>query len=194
MITIIEKLVAIIVGSFLLAIGINGFLVPYHLIDGGIIGIALILHYFFDYQTGICMFILSVPLGIYAWLYERIYVYTSVPGLVCSSLMIDFLSPLQSTFDVPIYFSVLMGGTLIGIGIGLMLRNETSTGGTELLAKFISNATSINIAIVIFIIDGIIVGAGSFTLGAQSFLFSCFTILIVGIITSLMELPAEQPT
>jgi uncharacterized membrane-anchored protein YitT (DUF2179 family) len=135
------------------------------------------------------MLVLSIPLGIYAWIYERTYFYTSIPGLLLSSVLIDFLNPLQSKFHVPIPVSALIGGTLIGLGIGLMLRNETSTGGTELLAKFISKASSLNIAVVIFVIDGLIVAAGSFTLGMESFVFSCFTILIVGLITSFMEMP-----
>ncbi|RFU67713.1 hypothetical protein D0469_14125 [Peribacillus saganii] len=184
----LQKLVAVVIGSLLLAIGINGFLVPHHLIDGGIIGIALILHYFFDFQTGVTMVILSIPLVLYAWLYQRTYFYSSIQGLLLSSVFIDWFSPLRTVFPVPIYVSAIMGGCIIGLGIGLMLRYETSTGGTELLAKFISNSSSLNIAIVIFIIDGLIVTAGSLTLGAQSFVFSCFTIMIIGIITSVLEI------
>ncbi|PLS18325.1 hypothetical protein CVD28_08240 [Bacillus sp. M6-12] len=184
----LQKLAAIIIGSFLLAIGINGFLVPHHLIDGGIIGIALILHYFFDFQTGVTMVILSIPLVLYAWLYERAYFFSSIQGLLLSSIFIDFFSPLQNLFSVPITVSAILGGCIIGLGIGLMLRYETSTGGTELLAKFISNASSVNIAVLIFLIDGLIVAAGSLLLGAQSFIFSCFTIMIVGIVTSVLEI------
>ncbi|PAE38024.1 YitT family protein [Bacillus sp. 7884-1] len=51
-IVIFQKLMALIIGSLLLGIGVNGFLVPNHIIDGGILGISLILHYFFHFQTG----------------------------------------------------------------------------------------------------------------------------------------------
>ncbi|MEM5595109.1 YitT family protein [Niallia circulans] len=44
----------------------NGFLVPHHLIDGGILGIALLLHYFFKFPTGIIMVGLSIPICIFS--------------------------------------------------------------------------------------------------------------------------------
>ena len=44
---------AILIGSLLLGIGINGFLVPHHLLDGGITGLALIIHYYFGFPTGL---------------------------------------------------------------------------------------------------------------------------------------------
>lgn len=183
---ILHKFAAILVGSVLVGIGINGFLVPHHLLDGGIIGVSLILHYYFNLQTGLCMIILSIPLCIYAWFTVRNYFYSSFHGLMVSSFFIDYLAPLRSQFSLSILSSSLIGGLIIGVGIGLMLRYETSTGGTDLLAHIISKATSINIAIIIFAIDGIVVAVGYKALGAKSFFFSCLTILTIGIITSMI--------
>ena len=89
---------ATIIGSLLLGIGVNGFLVPNHLIDGGILGIALILHYFFHFQTGMTMVTLSVPICIFASLNERGYFFSSLQGLLISSLFIDLLAPLRNQF------------------------------------------------------------------------------------------------
>ncbi|WP_418789587.1 YitT family protein, partial [Priestia megaterium] len=52
-IIILRKILVVLVGSLLLSIGINGFLVPHYLLDGGTIGIALILHYYFEFPTGV---------------------------------------------------------------------------------------------------------------------------------------------
>ena len=175
-----------IVGSFLIGVGINGFLVPYHLIDGGIIGIALVLHYFFDFQTGLTMLVLSIPLFIYAWCYERSLFYSSIHGLLLTSLFMDWLSPLKREFAVSIFTSSLVGGMIIGVGIGLMLRYEISSGDTDLLAKFLANSSSMNIALIITIIDIAIASASLFILGIEIFLFSCLTILVIGLITSMM--------
>lgn len=161
-------------------------MVPHKLLDGGLIGLALILHYYFGFQTGLCMLVLSMPLCLYAWLYERTFFYNSLQGMLASSLLIDWLAPLRTQFLLPILVSAILGGTIIGIGIDLMLRYETSTGGTDLLAQFISKASSLNVGIIIFIIDGFIVSAGFSTLGAKSFVFSCLSIFIVGIITSIL--------
>lgn len=65
-----------------------------------------------------------------------------------------------------------------------MLRYETSTGGTDLLAHIISKANSLNIGMIIFLLDGLVALIAYSTLGPESFLFSALTILIVGVIAS----------
>ncbi|MEJ9222465.1 YitT family protein [Priestia aryabhattai] len=177
-IIIFQKIPVVFVGSLLLSIGINGFLVPHYLLDGGTIGIALILHYYFEFPTGVTMIILGLPLCWFAWIYERHYFYNSFYGLIISSLLIDWLEPIKNQFQFSIFSSVILGGIFIGTGVGLMLRYETSTGGTDLLAQLISKAFSLNIGMVILIIDGLIITAGLPLLGPKTFLFSCSTIFI----------------
>ncbi|MEB2264352.1 YitT family protein [Priestia megaterium] len=185
-IIIFRKIPVVFVGSLLLSIGINGFLVPHYLLDGGTIGIALILHYYFEFPTGVTMIILGLPLCWFAWIYERHYFYNSFYGLIISSLLIDWLEPIKNQFQFSIFSSVILGGIFIGTGVGLMLRYETSTGGTDLLAQLISKAFSLNIGMVILIIDGLIITAGLPLLGPKTFLFSCSTIFIGGLTTSLI--------
>ena len=186
MIYIIQKVAAILIGSLLISIGINGFLVPHHLLDGGVTGIALILHYYYGFPTGLAMFLLNIPLCIYAWIYERTFFYNSFLGLIVASIFIDWLAPLRTQFLLSIFTSGVLGGAFIGIGVGIMLRYKATTGGTDLLAQFITEAFSVNIGVVILIINGLIVTAAFNTLGLKAFLFSCLTICIIGMITSLM--------
>ncbi|WP_179301801.1 YitT family protein [Neobacillus jeddahensis] len=183
---IYQRLLATLIGSFLLGIGINGFLVPNQLIDGGIIGIALIIHYFFHFQTGIMMFLLCLPICILAAKHEKGTFFSSIQGLFISSLFIDLLSPLRTQFTVSNLMSALIGGVLIGTGVALMLRYGTSTGGTDLLAKIIAKTTSLDIAIVIILIDGLIVAAGFAFLEIDRFLYSCLAIVTGGLTTSLL--------
>ncbi|MFB6466196.1 YitT family protein [Cytobacillus sp. Hz8] len=185
-ILLIIKNSAILFGSLLIGTGINGFLIPHHLLDGGIVGIALILHYYFHWQTGLVMFILSIPLILYAWFQERGYFYSSFQGLIVSSFFIDWLEPLQEQFNLPILFSTIIGASIIGVGVGLMLRYETSTGGTDLLASIVAKATSMNIGVLIFMIDGLVALLGFRVLGMRSFIFSTFSIAIIGTIASLL--------
>ena len=193
MIVIFPKFVATIVGSLLLAIGINGFLVPHHLIDGGIIGIALILHYYFHFQTGMMMLFLSLPICLLAFFYEKAYFMNSLEGLLISSLFIDLFSPIRTQFHVSTVESALLGGTIIGVGVALLLKYETSTGGTDLLAKVISKTTSINIAIIIIFIDGLIVSAGFALFDLKRFLCSCLAIVIIALITSYVVKNENNP-
>ena len=182
--TYIKKGFAIIIGSMFLSIGINIFLTPYAILDGGIIGLALILFYLFNLKIGLMIIFLSIPIFIIAWKKYRNYFFNSFHGLLMSSFIIDLFKPFRSLLTLDPMFSSIMGGIFVGFGIGLMLRFETSTGGTDLLAQFISDRTSINVGIVIFLIDAAVVCLGGFLISTQTLLLSIVTILFVGITTS----------
>jgi uncharacterized membrane-anchored protein YitT (DUF2179 family) len=66
-----------------------------------------------------------------------------------------------------------------------MLRYETSTGGTDLLAQYLSLIVSLNVGVLIFIIDGIIICLGGLLLSAETFVLSILTITAGGVATTL---------
>jgi uncharacterized membrane-anchored protein YitT (DUF2179 family) len=173
-----------VAGSTLLGLGIDGFLVPYHLLDGGIIGLGLIIHYFYGWPTGISIIFLSIPLYALAWIYERRYFYYSIHGLIISSFCIDLFSFMNGKIHLSILPSTIIGGLIVGVGVGLMLRYETSTGGTDLLAQLITKLTTINIGIIIFFIDAVVVIGGIKVVGWEKFFYSFLTIICVGLMTS----------
>ncbi|OQP01162.1 hypothetical protein B1689_05750 [Geobacillus sp. 44C] len=182
----LKKMTITIIGSMFLAIGINVFLVPHHLLDGGIIGISLIIKYIWHVKVGLTMVLLSIPLYIMAWFYYRPFFYNSLHGLLFSSLMIDIFSVLRGIIMLDPMISSIIGGGLVGIGIGIMLREETSTGGTDLLAQFIAKMTNWNVGIIIFIMDALIITVGSFIIDSTSFLYSLVVVTIVGIATTML--------
>jgi uncharacterized membrane-anchored protein YitT (DUF2179 family) len=100
--------------------------------------------------------------------------------------MIDVLSPLRGSLEIPILVSSIIGGGLVGTGIGIMLRYDTSTGGTDLLAQLISRLTNYNVGILIFIIDGIVILCGSWIVGSDIFLYSVIVVTVVGTVTTML--------
>lgn len=181
----LERTMAVFFGSLLIGLGINGFLVPHHLLDGGMIGIGLIIHYYYGWPTGLSMILLSIPLYLLAWYYDRQFFYNSLHGLIISCLFIDIFDFVNDQFQLSIIWSSILGGILVGCGIGLMLRYKTSTGGTDLLAQLIGKLISINVGVLIFMIDGIVIISGMNIVGFDKFLYSFITIIFVGIMTSL---------
>ncbi|GGB66574.1 hypothetical protein GCM10007199_36070 [Fictibacillus barbaricus] len=188
MIAMLKRTVAIFLGSVLLGVGINGFIVPFHLLDGGMIGISLLIKYVWGYKVGLTIIILSVPIYVLAWKLERRYFINSIHGLLVSSIIIDLLSPLRGMFSVSVMQGSVIGGLFIGTGIGWMLRHETSTGGTDLLALFLSRWFSINVGMIIFLIDAAVILAGLYIMGEGILFYSLVTILSVGFATMTMTL------
>lgn len=67
----IKKGLALIIGSIFPSLGINLFLVPHKILDGGTVGIGLIANYLWGFNIGLTVIILSIPIFIYAWFHYR---------------------------------------------------------------------------------------------------------------------------
>lgn len=180
----LKKGFIIIFSSVLIALGINLFLVPYEILDGGVIGIGLILKYLWNLKPGLMIICISIPILTIAWFYYRDYFYNSLHGMIISSFFIDLLRPLQFLVRIEPIISSILGGVLVGLGIGIMLKYKTSTGGTDLIAQFIYDKCGINVGLIIFIIDAIVVLLGGFFISTSTLLLSIVTILSVGMTTS----------
>ncbi len=185
----LQKSMTIVTGSLLLAIGVNAFLVPYKLLDGGALGISLIFHYMMDVNVGLTFLLVSIPVFIVAWIFYRTFFFNGIHGMLLSSISIDVLSPLQvvgSQWVTDPLLCAVCGGIFIGAGIGIMLRLDISIGGTDLLAQMMARKLSFNPGIVIFCIDILIVSLGSLVLHSGKLTLSLTTVLCVGITTSLI--------
>lgn len=179
----VRKSIAVSLGSFFVGVGVNYFLVPHQLMDGGMIGIGLLAKYYFDWPPGLIMLIVSLPVYTVVFLYDRTLFYNSFHGMLLTSLVIDLLSPLRGYNPFAVQTSAVLGGALIGAGIGWMLAYETNTGGTDLLAQFLARRTGFSVALLIFLIDGLIIGCSLEAIGGYKTAFSLITIISVAVAT-----------
>lgn len=192
----LQKAMALVIGSLLVAIGVNAFLLPFGLLDGGALGVSLIFHYVMDVKVGLTFLLISIPIFLLAWVFYRSFFYNGIHGMLLSSLVIDVFYPLQiigrEMVTSPL-LSAACGGILIGTGIGIMLRLDTSIGGTDLLAQMIAKKLAINPGIMISVIDVLIVTAGSFLIPSVQLLASLTTVLFVGLTTTLIVSSSTKP-
>ncbi|NQD65919.1 hypothetical protein HP456_08280 [Bacillus haikouensis] len=176
----------LVAGSILIGIGINLFFVPHQFLDGGMIGIGLIFHYWFGFKSGLTIILLSIPLYLIAYFKDRSLFYNSIHGLWLSSFMIDFFDEWHDLYNISPLLSAFTGGAFVGVGIGLMLRADSATGGTDLLAQLIGKSLGFNVGKLIFAIDSMVVLIGWSIIGSESFLYSLFAISTVGFFTTLL--------
>ena len=192
----IHKTVSILVGSLLMAIGVNVFLINHELLDGGTFGMGLILHYLTGLQVGMIVIMLSIPVLILAWFYRRSFLYNSIHGMLFSSFVVDLtyhpLRLLGFVLNQNPIASAVLGGIFVGAGIGLMLRYDTSIGGTDLLGQITADYLKVNPGIIIFVIDMIIVFSGSLLIADSSLLLSFITVICVGTMTSLISIKSKK--
>lgn len=180
-----KKLLAIFLGSFIISIGVNNFFVPFHILDGGMIGLGLILHYKYNVSIGFSIILLSVPIYIAAWLWYRDFFYNSIVGFVISSLFIDLFQWLTFNVDfLPDLLGALIGGTLLGVGVGLMFLYDISTGGLDLLGQMLADLAKINVGIIIFVIDLLVVFAGFTVISYHELILSVIAVAATGVATT----------
>jgi len=179
----VKKAMGLVAASMILAIGLNGFLAPYHLLDGGIIGLGLIINYTTGIRTGLAILVLSIPIYVITLFFERSFFIKGIHGLLLTTFSIDVLEPFQNIFHFPVIFSAMIGGILVGLGVGIMLKMGVSTGGLDLIALFVSKVTGWNVGVLIFIIDSIIIYLG-FAIANISITYSIIAIVFVGLMTA----------
>lgn len=177
------QVLAVVLGSSAVAFGVDAFLAPYRLIDGGFIGIGLLVNYHFGLLPGLTVLLVSAPVFIGVFFYDRKLFMNGINGLVLTSLMIDLLSPVSTWFRLGLPAHALLGGTLIGMGVGTMLSYRTNSGGTDLLGQVIADKTGFPAALFIFLVDLAVLIAGLHVIGASRTFYSLITILVVFVVT-----------
>ena len=182
----LKKLMIIGFGSTMIGIGINGFILPFHLINGGIFGISLLFNYLWGLKAGVAFIVLNIPVYLFAFKTAPLYFTNGLIGAVISGCMIEFLVPLNGTIQLPIMSSVIVGAIIIGIGVGVMLRNHISPGGMDLLALLIAKWSKINVGVVLFTMDTIIIMTALFLLQDVKLFYSLLIVTIVGLLASMI--------
>jgi uncharacterized membrane-anchored protein YitT (DUF2179 family) len=182
----LKKLAIIGFGSTLIGIGINGFILPLHIINGGFLGISLLLKYLLGLKIGITFILLNIPVYMFAFKSDPVYFFNGVIGAVCSGLMIELFMPLNGMFHLPVFSSVIIGAVIIGSGVGVMLRNHISPGGMDLLALIIAKWSKVNVGVIMFAMDAVIIITGLYLLRDVKLFYSLLIVAIVGMMASLI--------
>ncbi len=147
-------------GAFLAAVSIRIFLLPNQLIDGGVVGVSLILARLYgDNYLSYVLVLLNLPFIFLAYTYiRRTFV---IHMLVAVILFAGFLIVLQ---DAPPFIAdpleiIVFGGAILGIGCGLIIRNGGCLDGTEILAIIINRKKGFTVGQVVLFINVFIFGA-----------------------------------
>ncbi|MBM7655008.1 YitT family protein [Neobacillus cucumis] len=182
----LKKLAVIGFGSTMISVGINMFILPFHLINGGIFGISLLLNYLWGFKVGLMFILLNIPIYLFALKSDPFYFYYGVIGAAISGSLVELFVPLSGIVHIPIISSVIIGAIIIGVGVGVMLRHHISPGGMDLLALLISKWTKVNVGIIMVSIDAVIILTGLFLLKDIRLLYSLLIISIIGMLTTII--------
>lgn len=183
------KYLLIIVGSALFAMGFRFFLYPNSIIVGGVSGIAMIINMLTNIPVGLLTIILNVPLFIIAWKHFGTgFIIGSLVGMTLSSVFIDVfaLFPISPTDDM--LLACIIGGAVKGLGLGIVYYAGATTGGTDIIAKFIRlKFPYLNFGTVVLITDFIIIVAFAAIFNkVESAMYAVITMFVVSKVVDLV--------
>ncbi|GED12051.1 membrane protein [Aneurinibacillus migulanus] len=175
---ILKRAFFIILGSILMAIGLEIFLVPNQIIDGGIVGISIILSHLTGMKLGIFLFVLNLPFLILG--YKQIgktFALSTLLGVTVMSIVTSFLHPVPELTEDPLLAAVF-GGIILGIGVGMVIRYGGSLDGTEIIAIVFNKRLPFSVGETVMFFNIFILGSAGFVFGWDRAMYSLMAYFI----------------
>ena len=181
-----RSMFAIVLGCLIMAVGYSYFVSPYNIVPGGVYGMGIVLHNVFpSIQVGTFGYMIDVPLLASAIIVfgrqfggRTLFAACLTPGLINLLSWIAF--PNQEALEAPdpkqlfggvidlsndLMLASLLGAVLIGLGVGLVLRNQATTGGTDIIAMYLQKFAKMKFSTGILLADSCVVLSGLLVIG-----------------------------
>lgn len=175
----------ILLGCMISASSINLFLVPSHLLSGGLAGISIIFYYLAGLPIGMQMLVYNIPILLASFLtLGKSYTLDMLFGTVLFSICVDLMhflnayAPVNDTMLAAIY-----GGVFNGIGYGIIFRMHGSSGGTDIVAAILKKYYSFNLGGMIFAFNCLIMGAAAVLFGVMPAMYTLISMFMSGFVT-----------
>jgi uncharacterized membrane-anchored protein YitT (DUF2179 family) len=180
------KLLAIMLGTAIYAFGLHYFVISNELMEGGITGISLLLHYVLNIPPSISTLVLNIPLFYLGWkIFGKESMYYTIYGVVSLSICLwvvewlirsGWIIPFQTTQDY--FLATLYAGVTLGTGLGLVFRYGGTTGGSDIVARIGHKLRGWSVGQVILYIDVIVIGVSLFYIPKEKVLYSLVAVFI----------------
>ncbi len=174
------RILTLALGSIICAVGINGYLRPLGLLSGGATGVAIILNHLTNFNIGLIVFAINIPLFILAsFKLKREFIIYSMINMTMFSALLGVTGDVYKYIGVDdIMLSAIVGGVLNGIGMGITFRGRGSQGGMDIIAALIRKKWDISLGNALMGANLVIIGWGGTIFGIKSFLYTLIVLFI----------------
>lgn len=177
-IRLLERILIMFLGSALFSVGLEIFLVPNKIIDGGIVGISILLAHTFDLPISVFLLLLNIPFFFLG--YKQIgktFAISTLFSVVIMSLGTTQLHPVPALTNDPL-LSAVFGGIILGVGVGLVIRAGGSLDGTEIVAILFSKRMPFSVGEIVMFFNVFILGSAGFVFGWNNAMYSLIAYFI----------------
>ena len=153
-------------GALVFSLGQLYFIKPLHIPMGGISGIALVMNFLWNLPIGVVTIVMNLPLFFLGWrTLGREFFFKTVYATVASSIFLDALANIVPAFDGEMLLAALYGGVVMGAGFGLLFRAGGTSGGMDIVAKWINKQKDIPIGTTNLISNAVVIVASALIYG-----------------------------
>jgi len=161
----------VLLGGVVTAAGLQFFLLPNHLIDGGVTGISIIVAHLTGLPIGVFLTLINIPFVVLGYKkFGKTFAALSTIGIITLAILTSFHTPHGLT-DIPI-LGAIFGGAVVGIGVGIVVRYGGIIDGTDTIALLVDRVTVFSVGEIMMVINGFIIICGGFVFGWDSALYS----------------------
>lgn len=176
---ILTKAFFLTLGPFIAAFALEVFLVPNNIIDGGIVGISIIISYLTKMNLGLLIFVLNIPFFFLA--FSKIgkkFVIQTFYAIGMLSLALNLFANHNHPVTHDLLLSTVFGGIILGAGVGLVLKHEGSLDGTEILSLVLSKRYGFSVGEIILACNIFIYTASGLVFGWNKAMYAVMTYFI----------------
>jgi uncharacterized membrane-anchored protein YitT (DUF2179 family) len=186
-ISFLERYLMISFGIFLMAAGFYFFLIPLDLVAGGVTGLGIALEFLVGIRISLLVFMVNLFLLLLGLIVlgKKIF-FRSIYGSLLFPLILFLLERFVPLFDFQndYFIGTIFGGSLVGVGFGLMLKYGGTSGGTDIPVKIFYSKLGVPISLSVYLFDGLVVLFGTIvfmnTKGLIVGLYALISIFISG--------------
>ncbi|MDQ0254557.1 uncharacterized membrane-anchored protein YitT (DUF2179 family) [Evansella vedderi] len=183
----------VLVGSAIVAIAFNIFLLPNQIASGGVSGISTIFRFAFGFEPAYTQWAFNIPLFFAGVLLlggslvgSIMYGLKTLVGTIFLPFVVFLTRDFEPATSDPL-LAAIFGGIGVGLGLGIVFRSNSSTGGTDLAAQIINKYTGLSLGACIFIMDGMVVAASGFVFGFEYALYALIGLFTTGKVIDLVQ-------
>ncbi|WP_396126316.1 YitT family protein [Anaerobacillus sp. CMMVII] len=171
----------VVIGSAIVALAFNLFLLPNRIASGGVSGISIIINDIVGITPAFTQWALNIPLFIAGIVLLGGFKYgaKTLVGTIFLPMVVFLTRDLEAATLDPL-LGALFGGIGVGVGLGIVFRSNSSTGGTDLAAQIIHKYTGLSLGACVFIIDGLIVASSAIVFNIELALYALIALFITG--------------
>ena len=169
---ILKKYTLLFIGSIIAAIGLEIFLVPNNIIDGGVVGISIMVSHVTGLPLSLFLVVLNIPflyLG-YAQI-GKTFALSTLFSIVSLSYWVSIFHPIPGLTN-DLFLAAIFGGIIVGIGVGLIIRYGGSLDGTEIVAILLDKRTSFSVGEIIMFFNLFILTSAGFVFSWDKAMYS----------------------